>query len=40
MFEGTLVAREQNGLWALLAVAVANVAIGVWRPRFARQIKD
>jgi hypothetical protein len=36
----TLVAREQNGLWALLAVAVANVAIGVWRPRFARQIKD
>lgn len=36
----TLVAREQNGLWALLDVALANVVVGVWRPRFARQIKD
>ncbi len=35
-----LVAREQNGLWALLGVALANVVVGVWRPRFARQIKD
>jgi len=36
----TLVTREQNGLWALLAVAIPHVAVGVWRPRFARQIKD
>jgi uncharacterized membrane protein len=25
---------ERNSLWALLAVATANVALGVWRPRF------
>jgi uncharacterized membrane protein len=27
---------ERNSLWALLAVATANVALGVWRPRFTR----
>lgn len=25
---------EWNSLWVLLAVATANVALGVWRPRF------
>ena len=25
---------EQGALWVLLAVATANVALGVWRPRF------
>jgi hypothetical protein len=25
---------ERNSLWALLAVATANVVLGVWRPRF------
>jgi hypothetical protein len=24
---------ERNTIWALLAVAVANVALGIWRPR-------
>jgi len=27
-------ASERNTLWVLLAVALANVALGVWRPRF------
>jgi hypothetical protein len=27
---------ERNSLWALLAVAMANVMIGIWRPRFTR----
>jgi hypothetical protein len=26
-------AAERNSLWVLLAVALANVALGVWRPR-------
>jgi hypothetical protein len=26
--------REQGALWVLLAVSTANVALGVWRPRF------
>jgi hypothetical protein len=28
-----LVSAEVNTLWVLLAVAVANIALGVWRPR-------
>ena len=27
---------ERNTLWVLLAVATANVVLGVWRPRFTR----
>jgi hypothetical protein len=27
---------EQNSLWILLAVATANVVLGVWRPRLTR----
>ena len=27
---------EQNSLWVLLAVATANVVLGIWRPRLAR----
>jgi len=27
---------EQGSLWVLLAVATANVALGVWRPRLMR----
>ncbi len=27
---------ERNSLWLLLAVATANVVLGVWRPRFGR----
>ncbi|MES1203319.1 MAG: DUF2269 family protein [Pseudomonadota bacterium] len=29
-----LLEAEANTLWLLLAVSVANVALGVWRPRF------
>lgn len=29
-----LLEAEINTLWVLLAVSVANVALGVWRPRF------
>lgn len=31
-----LLRRERGGLWALLAIALANVVLGVWRPRFRR----
>ena len=31
-----LISRERGGLWGLLAVAVANVVLGVWRPRLTR----
>ena len=27
---------EQNTLWVLLAVAVVNVVLGIWRPRFTK----
>jgi hypothetical protein len=27
---------EQNSLWVLLAVATANVVLGIWRPRLTR----
>jgi uncharacterized membrane protein len=27
---------ERNSLWALLAVATANVVLGIWRPRLTR----
>lgn len=30
---GTALAAERNSLWMLLAVAAANVALGIWRPR-------
>jgi hypothetical protein len=29
---------ERNTLWLLLAVCVANVVLGVWRPRFSRPL--
>ena len=32
----SLVTAEVNTMWVLLAVAAANVALGVWRPRFMR----
>jgi hypothetical protein len=28
-----LLTSEENTLWVLLAVSVANIALGVWRPR-------
>ncbi len=28
---------ERSSMWLLLAVAAANVALGVWRPRFTRR---
>ena len=28
---------ENNTLWFLLAVSAANVALGIWRPRFSRR---
>jgi hypothetical protein len=28
---------ENNTLWFLLAISAANVALGVWRPRFSRR---
>ncbi len=31
-------AAERHSLWLLLAVALANVALGVWRPRFSRSV--
>ncbi len=30
------VTAERNTLWVLLLIALANVALGVWRPRFPR----
>ena len=30
---------EQNTLWVVLAIAVVNVVLGIWRPRFTR-LKD
>ncbi len=30
----SLLTSEENTLWLLLAVSVANIALGVWRPRF------
>ena len=27
---------EQNSLWVLLAVATANVVLGIWRPKITR----
>lgn len=32
----SLLGREQGGLWGLLAIAIANVVLGVWRPRLTR----
>ncbi len=29
-----LMTAEVNTLWVLLAVSVANIALGIWRPRF------
>ncbi len=31
-----LMASEGNTMWVLLAVSAANIALGVWRPRFMR----
>jgi hypothetical protein len=30
----TSLGAERNTLWVLLAVSIANVVLGVWRPRF------
>ena len=35
---GLTVAAEGNSLWVLLAVAIVNVALGVWRPRLTRRV--
>jgi hypothetical protein len=32
-----LVASEWASLWVILALVVANIALGVWRPRFGRR---
>jgi uncharacterized membrane protein len=32
----SLLTSEVNTLWVLLAVSIANIALGVWRPRFPR----
>jgi hypothetical protein len=32
----TSFSAERNSLWVLLAVATANVVLGVWRPRLTR----
>lgn len=32
----TSLGAEQNSLWVLLAVATANVVLGIWRPRLTR----
>lgn len=32
----SLLRRERGGLWGLLVIALANVVLGVWRPRFSR----
>ena len=34
---GRTLDAEWNSLWLLLAVAVANVVLGIWRPRFVRR---
>ncbi len=31
-----LFTSERNTLWVLIAVSAANIALGVWRPRFPR----
>jgi hypothetical protein len=28
---------ERNTLWVLLAIATANVVLGIWRPRLTRR---
>jgi hypothetical protein len=33
---GASLGAERNSLWALLAVALANVVLGVWRPRLTK----
>ena len=33
---GASLGAEQNSLWVLLAVATANVVLGIWRPRLTR----
>ncbi len=34
----TLLTAEGDTLWVLLAVSVANIALGVWRPRFSKAL--
>ncbi len=31
-----LVSSERNTLWMMLAITIANIALGVWRPRLPR----
>ncbi|AWN40020.1 hypothetical protein [Methylobacterium durans] len=35
---GDALDAERNTLWVLLAVATANVVLGVWRPRLTRRV--
>ena len=35
----TSVTAEQNSLWIILAVATANVVVGIWRPRLMRRVE-
>jgi uncharacterized membrane protein len=34
----TLLRSESGTLWVLLAVSAANVALGIWRPRFMKDL--
>jgi hypothetical protein len=34
---GLTLNAERNTLWILIAIAVANVVLGIWRPRLARR---
>lgn len=34
---GVNYSAERNTLWILMAIAVANVVLGIWRPRFGRR---
>ena len=34
---GLTLAAERNTLWILMAVATANVVLGIWRPRLSRR---
>ncbi|UMY19775.1 hypothetical protein MMB17_10975 [Methylobacterium organophilum] len=34
---GLTLGPERNTLWVLLAIAAANVALGIWRPRLRRR---
>jgi hypothetical protein len=37
---GHAMGEEWGALWVILFIAVANVVLGVWRPRFSRRHRD